>query len=164
LKIEIAAGVQNPIIVDSYFWTCRFFAKKTVPLRGPLCLPCCSSSSLARSRGCFGGLASPCDALVVGPSWHFPSTSSSWQFPAEWGSGPSPRECELRMARGRDMAVEVDMLVFESARHVFEFTGTITEPELQSQTVWSPARCRSLSCAPVDCPIPERSVQQGTRS
>ena len=37
------------------------------------------------------------------------------------------------MARGRDMAMEVAVLVFGSARHVLDFTGTITELPSQSQ-------------------------------
>ena len=54
------------------------------------------------------------------------------------------------MPRGSRMVLEVAMLVFESARHLFEITGTITELPSQAQTVYSPGRCRSLSDAPVD--------------
>ena len=54
------------------------------------------------------------------------------------------------MTRGSRMAAEVGVLVFESVRYVFEFTGTITELPSQPQTVWSPARCRSLTEATVD--------------
>jgi hypothetical protein len=52
------------------------------------------------------------------------------------------------------------VLVFESARHVFEITGTITELPSQAQTVWSPGRCRSLSSATVDRLYLKVSVQQ----
>ena len=54
------------------------------------------------------------------------------------------------MTRGSRMAAEVGVLVFESVRYVFEFTGTITEPQPQSQTAYSPARCLSPTAAPVD--------------
>ena len=54
------------------------------------------------------------------------------------------------MARGTGMAAEVAVLVFESARHVFEITGTITELPSPAQTVYSPGRCRSLSDGTVD--------------
>ena len=54
------------------------------------------------------------------------------------------------MARGSSMVLEVAVLVFESARHVFEITGTITELPSQAQTVYSPARCRSLTARTVD--------------
>ena len=39
------------------------------------------------------------------------------------------------MPRGSSMAEEVEVLVSESVRHVSGFTGTITEPEPQSQAV-----------------------------
>ena len=42
------------------------------------------------------------------------------------------------MARSRDMALEVGVLVPESVRHVSGFTGTITELPSQAQTVYSP--------------------------
>ena len=61
------------------------------------------------------------------------------------------------------MSLEVAVLVFESVRHVFEITGTITELSSQPQTMWSPARCRLLSDATVDCLYLKSSVQHGTR-
>jgi hypothetical protein len=67
------------------------------------------------------------------------------------------------MARGRDMALEVGVLVPESVRHVSGFTGTITELPSQPQTVWSPARYRSLSDATVDRLYLEVLVQHDPR-
>ena len=67
------------------------------------------------------------------------------------------------MPRGSRMVLEVGVLVFESVRYVFEFTGTITEPQPQSQTAYSPARCRSLSCATVDRLYLKVSVQHTPR-
>jgi hypothetical protein len=64
------------------------------------------------------------------------------------------------MARGRDMAAAAAVKVPSSAEYVPDFVGTITEPEPQSQTVWSPGSCRSLRAAPVDRPYPKSSVQQ----
>ena len=79
---------------------------------------------------------------------------------AEIISCRTPRDCELRLPRGSRMALEVAVLVFESVRHVFEITGTITELPSQAQTVYSPARCRSLSGATVDRLYLKVSVQQ----
>ena len=130
------------------------FSKSGLPkassFRCPGCLPWRSSPSLACSPGCFGDLASPCVGLVIGPSWQFPSTPSSAAVVAENISCRTPRDCDLRMARGTGMALEVAMLVFESAACLRHFTGTITELPSQAQTVYSPARCRSLSSATVD--------------
>ena len=79
---------------------------------------------------------------------------------AEIISCRTPLDCELRLPRGSRMAMEVGMLVFESARHVLEFTGTITELPSQAQTVYSPGRCRSLSRATVGRLYLKVSVQQ----
>ena len=54
------------------------------------------------------------------------------------------------MTRGSRMAMEVAMLVFESARHLFEITGTITELLSQPQPPMSPGRCLSLTARAVD--------------
>ena len=67
------------------------------------------------------------------------------------------------MPRGSHMALEVAVLVFESVRHVFEITGTITELPSQAQTVYSPGRCRSLSDATVDRLDLKGWVQHATR-
>ena len=48
------------------------------------------------------------------------------------------------------MVLEVGVLVPESVRHVSGFTGTITELPSQAQTVYSPARCLSLTARAVD--------------
>ena len=139
----------------------KFGLPKASTLRGPLCVPWCSGCYLARSCRCFGDLGSPCDALVVGPSWQSPSWSSWAAVVAEIISCRTPRDCELRLARGRDMATEVAVLVFESAACLRHFTGTITELLSQPQTVWSPARCRSLSDATVDRLYLKGSVRRG---
>ena len=140
----------------------KFGLPKASTLRGPLCVPWCSGCYLARSCRCFGDLGSPCDALVVGPSWQSPSTSSSWQFPAEQGSGPSAPDCELRLARGRGMAAAAFLTLAHCSAHDAHVTGTITELSSQSQTVWSPGRCRSLMEATVDRLYLKISVQHGT--
>ena len=67
------------------------------------------------------------------------------------------------MPCGSHMVMEVAMLVFESVRHVFEITGTITELPSQAQTVYSPGRCRSLSDATVDRLYLKGWVQHPTR-
>ena len=92
----------------------KFGLPKASTLRGPLCVPWCSGCYLARSCRCFGDLASPCDALVVGPSWQSPSMPSSLQFLAEQGSCWSAPDCELRVTRGTGMAAEVAVLVSSS--------------------------------------------------
>ena len=69
---------------------------------------------------------------------------------AEIISCRTPRDCELRLPRGSRMALEVAVLVFERARHVFEITGTITELPSQAQAVYSPARYRSPTGGAVD--------------
>ena len=73
--------------------------------------------------------------LVVGPSWQIPGCSSWAAVAAENISCRTPRDCELRMPRGSDMAMEVAVEVPSSAEYVSGITGTITELTSQSQTV-----------------------------
>jgi hypothetical protein len=124
--------------------------QKPVASECPGCLPWRSRCYLARSPGCSADLASPCDALVVGPSWQLPSWSSWAAVAAEIISCTTPRECELRMPRGSHMAMEVAVVRTGSAACLRQTTGTITELPSQAQTVYSPGRCRSLSDGAVD--------------
>ena len=60
---------------------------------------------------------------------------SSLQFLAEQGSCWSAPDCELRVTRGTGMAAEVSVRVQHAEAYAQQITGTITEPEPQSQTV-----------------------------
>ena len=73
--------------------------------------------------------------LVVGPSWQIPGCSSWAAVAAEKISCWSPRDCELRLARGSHMALEVAVEVQHAAACLQQITGTITELASQSQTV-----------------------------
>jgi len=141
----------------------KFGLPKASTLRGPLCLPCCSGCYLVPSLSMLRRLGFTVLDLVVGPSWQIPGCSSWAAVAAEKISCWSPRDCELRLARGSHMAAEVSTRVCHSVPCMIHVTGTITELPSQSQPPMSPGRCRSLNIATVDRLYLKVEVQHATR-